>query len=73
MTLDNEQTARFRAVCKLHGRTVTQVIDAAFAIADVEAVLQGARAHGEEHVKSVVGVYEQATHWLIALSFKDQV
>ncbi|KZP30117.1 hypothetical protein FIBSPDRAFT_726536 [Athelia psychrophila] len=70
--LSAQETAKFRAVCKLHGRTVTQAVDSAFAATMVEAALVSAPGHGEEHAQAVAGIYEQSTHWIDALSFKDQ-
>ncbi|KAF7966304.1 hypothetical protein HWV62_39199 [Athelia sp. TMB] len=68
-TLTPAQTAALRAACRARGRTVTQVVDAAFALADVEAALLTARTEEREKVGALFG---GATHWVAALSFKDQ-
>lgn len=73
MTLSASETAKFRAVCRLHGRTVSQVVDAAIGAANIEASLRTAPLHGDEHAKIVAGLYEQATHWIAVMNFKDQV
>ncbi|KAF7970399.1 hypothetical protein HWV62_24195 [Athelia sp. TMB] len=72
LTLTPAQTAALRATCKQHGRTVTQVVDAAFALADVEAALLTAGLRGGEEREAVKGCFGGATHWVAALSFKDQ-
>lgn len=73
LTLDAAQTARLRALCRRHGRTVTQTVDALFAVADVEASLAAAKARGDAPFAAAADAYEAATHWLIALGMKDQV
>lgn len=73
VTLNAAQTAKLRGLSKLHGRTITEVCNSIVALADVESAVRSAKLHGDEHLKSAIGAYEQATHWLIALTFKDQV
>lgn len=73
MTLSASETTKLRAVCRLHGRTVSQVLDAVITAANIEASLRTAPLHGDEHAKSVACLYEQATHWIVVMSFKDQV
>lgn len=72
LSLSRAQTTRLRALCRAHGRTVTQAVDALLALADVEASLTAAHALGGAHFASVADAYDASTHWLIALGMKDQ-
>lgn len=65
IVLDKEKTRKFRALCKEHGHTVTQVMDSLFAVSQVQHTLETAKASGEDRFKTVVDLYGSATNWLI--------
>ncbi|THH17416.1 hypothetical protein EW146_g3369 [Bondarzewia mesenterica] len=70
--LDVQQTNALRKLCKSRGRTITQMIDPILVVADNEAILTTAKAHGEQHFNTVVNAYERATHWILDIAVKDE-
>ncbi|PCH36586.1 hypothetical protein WOLCODRAFT_157291 [Wolfiporia cocos MD-104 SS10] len=73
INLNTIQTQKLQALCKVHGRTVADVINVVMAVAHIEANLFNAQYRGFELWKQVHDLYDASTEWLIPFSFKDQV
>ena len=62
--LSQEQTAKFRSVCRAHGRTVTQVVTALFALTDLESALINAGKVGSERFQELHRSFDKSTHFV---------
>ncbi|KAH9948271.1 hypothetical protein B0H21DRAFT_890603 [Amylocystis lapponica] len=72
VVFDQAKTEKMRDLCRARGRTMTQLIDSIVAVSHVEAHLREAQAAGGERFDTLAGLYENATNWLLPLTFKDQ-
>ncbi|KIK68745.1 hypothetical protein GYMLUDRAFT_68583 [Collybiopsis luxurians FD-317 M1] len=71
--LDGVQTSAFRNRCRQNEVTGKIAMDAVFALAHAEAVLKNAAIVGGIHYASTIKAYNEAVHWFMPLSCKDQV
>ncbi|KAJ3760870.1 hypothetical protein EV360DRAFT_80753 [Lentinula raphanica] len=72
VVFDNARTSALRQKCRENNTTMTMAVDAIFACAQAEAVLSSAAAIGGSHYTSTVEAYNNALHWFMPLSCKDQ-
>ena len=66
-----EETARFHAACRAHGRTVTQVFYALLNLANVETSLRAAGNAGLEQYQAVLSAFEISTHLFSSMNFAN--
>jgi hypothetical protein len=71
--LDQATTARFRAVAKRHGATVTQLLNVLLALAEVQSALEWAAAGDSDQYAQAAVAYAQATHVFFAFTFVNHV
>ncbi|KAK0196183.1 hypothetical protein F5146DRAFT_319228 [Armillaria mellea] len=70
LSLTSEETARYRQVCRAHGVTVTDLMLALLALAEIESTLQIAlKSDNGELTAKNIGAYEQASHFLFGFYF----
>ncbi len=74
LSLTPEETARYRQVCRAHGVTVTDLMLALLALAEIESTLQVAlKSDNGELTAKNIGAYEQASHFLFGFYFINHV
>ena len=74
--LSGDETAAFRRACKLHGRTVTAVVDAILVLAELEVVMQDAAkttTDTEVDWHKLKRIYNESAFMLVPLKFIDMV
>ena len=72
-TLTKDETARFHAACKSHGRTVTQAITAIACLVNAECALRKAGKADDAFYKEVVSGFKSATHFHTAVNAANAV
>ncbi len=74
LSLTPAETARYRQVCRAHGITVTDLMLALLALAEIESTLQVAlKSDNGELTAKNIGAYEQASHFLFGFYFINHV
>lgn len=73
VNFSREQTNQFRAACRAHDRTVTQVATALFALADLQSALRNAGVVGVGRFKELQAGFKKATHFVSKFNAVDMV
>jgi hypothetical protein len=74
LKLSKDETARFRALCRLHGTTATNTINALLCLAEVEFALEWALEHNDPGTyEETVRAYDTATHMLFSFTVINHV
>ncbi len=74
LNLAPEETAQYCQVCRTHGITVTALMLALLALAEIESTLQVVlKSDNGELTAKNIGAYKQASHFLFGFYFINHV